>query len=290
MPFTRVRTGLVIASAAILVGAVAGCSRTPGAFDPNAPATTTTTAAAATQSAAVGGPAYSQSDVPVALSEYKVSVPSTISPGLKNLRISNFGTMQHELLVFRSDLDPSAYPFQASGDIKEEDPSITKVSDGDNLPPGGTQTRPIDLTQPGKYVFVCNLPGHFKLGMFTVVTVAAPTSAPTVTLSEYKVATGTTVAPGKYTYTITNTGSMQHELLVFFPTSPSIDPSALPTGPDGNITENIPGINKISDGDNIDPGKGQTREIDMTKPGTYVFVCNLPGHYKLGMSQVVTVK
>jgi uncharacterized cupredoxin-like copper-binding protein len=34
----------------------------------------------------------------------------------------------------------------------------------------GTQARTIDLT-PGKYLFVCNIPGHFKQGMYTVVTV-----------------------------------------------------------------------------------------------------------------------
>ncbi len=48
---------------------------------------------------------------------------------------------------------------------------ITLVSDGDNIDPGGTQTRTVDLTQPGSYLFVCNIPGHFKAGMFSAVTV-----------------------------------------------------------------------------------------------------------------------
>jgi len=242
-----------------------------------------------TRSGAPGNPtpsAFAQSDVPVVLREYRVEVPATtISPGLKTLRISNFGTMPHELLVFRSDLDPSAYPMQ-NGNINEEDPSIAKVSDGDNLAPGTVQTRPIDLSTPGKYLFVCNLPGHFKLGMYAVVMVSAPASAPTVGLAEFKVTTPTDVAAGKYEYTIFNNGTVQHELLVFHTT---MAPGQLPLAPDGNIAENAPGLNKISDGDNIDPSKGQTRTIDLSQPGTYVFVCNLPGHYRAGMFIQVTV-
>jgi uncharacterized cupredoxin-like copper-binding protein len=229
---------------------------------------------------------FAKSDLPVVLREYQVEVPATtISPGLKTLRISNFGTMPHELLVFRSDLDPSAYPM-LDGNINEEDPSITKVSDGDNLAPGTVQTRPTDLTTPGKYLFVCNLPGHFRMGMYAVVTVAPPASAPTVSLAEFKVTTPTDVPAGKFQYTILNNGTVQHELLVFHTT---IAAAQLPLGADGNILENAPGLNKISDGDNIDPGKGQTRTIDLSQPGTYVFVCNLPGHYKAGMFTRVTV-
>ena len=37
--------------------------------------------------------------------------------------------------------------------------------------PTCTQTRMIDLTQPGSYLFVCNLPGHVQAGMYSVVTV-----------------------------------------------------------------------------------------------------------------------
>ena len=91
--------------------------------------------------------------------------------GQVNFSVTNIGTIQHELLVFKSDLPPSAYPVDSDGNIIEDDPSITLVSDGDNLDPGTTQTRTVDLTQPGTYLFVCNIPGHFKSGMFSVVTV-----------------------------------------------------------------------------------------------------------------------
>jgi uncharacterized cupredoxin-like copper-binding protein len=107
----------------------------------------------------------------VTLSEFKVqTAATTVAAGKVTFQISNAGKVQHELLVFKSDLAPSAYPLK-DGNIDEEGPGITKVSDGDNLDPGGTQTRTADLSQPGTYLFVCNLPGHFKAGMYQVVTV-----------------------------------------------------------------------------------------------------------------------
>ena len=43
----------------------------------------------------------------------------------------------------------------------------TLFSDGENIDPSGSQARTVDLA-PGTYLFVCNIPGHFKNGMFTV--------------------------------------------------------------------------------------------------------------------------
>lgn len=97
--------------------------------------------------------------------------PTTLTPGQHAVTIANNGTMPHEMLVFKSDLDPSAFPVDAAGKIVEDGPGINLVSDGEDIDPGGTQNRTIDLTAPGKYLFVCNLPGHLKMGMFTQVTV-----------------------------------------------------------------------------------------------------------------------
>jgi len=107
----------------------------------------------------------------IGLSEWNVDIASAIPAGTATFTISNNGTIPHELLVFKSDLAPSAYPVDKSGDIVEDGPGISLLSDGDNIDPGGSQTRAVDLV-PGTYLFVCNIPGHFKAGMFTVVTVS----------------------------------------------------------------------------------------------------------------------
>jgi uncharacterized cupredoxin-like copper-binding protein len=111
-----------------------------------------------------------------------------------------------------------------------------------------------------------------------------------VNLADFKVSMpASQVTAGAKTLQVTNGGAMQHELLVFQPTS-GIDPSHLPLAADGNIDEEAAGVNLISDGENIDPGQSQTRQLDLSQPGTYVFLCNLAGHYKQGMWSIVTVK
>ncbi len=157
----------------VIVFGLAGCSgastSTPGwtysptSAQPTAPVATLAPAASSVSSPARGPEA-------VTLSEWKVDVASTLNAGTTTLNISNNGTIEHELLVFKSDLAPSAYPTDAAGDIKEDGAGITLVSDGDNIAVGGAQARTIDLA-PGTYLFVCNIPGHFKAGMFLVVTV-----------------------------------------------------------------------------------------------------------------------
>jgi len=106
----------------------------------------------------------------IVLSEWKVAVATTLKAGKVTFTIRNIGTVPHELLVFKSDLDPASYPKDSAGNIVEDGPGINLLSDGDNIDPGGSQTRTVDL-KPGKYLFVCNIPGHFMSGMFTVVTV-----------------------------------------------------------------------------------------------------------------------
>src|SRR3981081_1657405 len=146
-----------VALASVVLGGVlslAGCGSTTTATSPDST------------------PKDHQTGAPnVSLTEWKLGVPATFSAGSKSFNITNTGSVQHELLVFKADLSASQYPVDADGKILEEDPTITKISDGDNLDPGKSQSRAIDLTKPGKYLFVCNLPTHFKQGMYLEVTV-----------------------------------------------------------------------------------------------------------------------
>jgi len=114
-------------------------------------------------------PSPTAPDTTINLAEWTVTAATTFKAGSVTFTIKNDGTIQHELLVFKSKLAPTAYP-TASGDIVEDGPGIDLLSDGDNIDVGGTQQRTVELT-PGTYLFVCNIPGHFKNGMFTVVTV-----------------------------------------------------------------------------------------------------------------------
>jgi uncharacterized cupredoxin-like copper-binding protein len=157
----RLRRAVTAAGGVILVAAAlsaCGGSTAPPAVAAATPAATTAAPAAVTAQK-------------ITLAEWKVDVPATQRAGQVTFDVTNAGAAQHEVLVFRSDLTPAQYPRQTTGAINEEGAGITKVSDGDNLDAGKSQTRTVDLSQPGTYLFVCNLPGHFAQGMFTVVTV-----------------------------------------------------------------------------------------------------------------------
>ena len=116
--------------------------------------------------------AASPQTVNASLSEWNVGLSRTTLPaGTYTFKISNAGTMEHELIAFRTGSPSAVLPTDVKSDVEEESPAIVKATDGDDLAAGGTQTRTIDLTKPGTYVFLCNLPGHYKLGMHTTVTV-----------------------------------------------------------------------------------------------------------------------
>ena len=245
--------------------------------------------AAPSSGASVGPIGVPPQGTAIYLSEWSVGLPTSMLAGQVNFSITNIGTIQHELLVFKSDLPPSAVPVDKNGNIVEDGPGITLVSRGDKIDPGKTQARTVDLTQPGSYLFVCNIPGHFKTGMFRVVTVTSPSAEQAyipAALSEWHVAVPGTIKAGTVNLEAANFGTIQHELLVF---KSDLPPSAFPVDKNGDIIEDGPGITLVSDGDNIDPGKTQARTVDLTQPGTYLFVCNIPGHFKAGMFSPVTV-
>jgi Copper binding proteins, plastocyanin/azurin family len=169
----RLRVALTTVAIAALAAACGSSSSTVASPPSSSQAPSNPPSAAPTAAPSISAlPSASASSGPaVSLTEWKVAVSGTIKSGKTDLKISDVGAAPHELLVFKSDLDPSAYPTDKAGDIVEDGPGIKLLSDGDNIDPGAAQTRTVDLA-PGKYLFVCNIPGHFKQGMFTVVTVA----------------------------------------------------------------------------------------------------------------------
>jgi hypothetical protein len=117
----------------------------------------------ASQSGATGAPLPSvtatESDFTIHL-----SVPH-VAAGPYAIVAKNLGPAPHELVVFRTGLAVNKLPLGADGNINEESPQLVKVADsGTDVAPGQSRTLYTVLI-PGKYVFVCNLPGHYRLGM-----------------------------------------------------------------------------------------------------------------------------
>jgi len=99
---------------------------------------------------------------------------ATAKAGPATIEAPNEGKMEHELVLFKSEMDPAKLPTDANGEVDEEklDESSEAEEIGEiaDVEPGDTKSEEFDLT-PGKYVMFCNLPGHYAQGMYGTLTV-----------------------------------------------------------------------------------------------------------------------
>ena len=123
---------------------------------------------------ACAGPAAeapSGSQVVAELADYKitVNVPS-VKAGSVKIGVRNLGTMEHSFQVIRTDLAPDKLPVDGASAKAKEDGKVGEIA---SIPAGKSAAVTIDLA-PGKYVFMCNVAGHYQLGMHTGFTVDPP--------------------------------------------------------------------------------------------------------------------
>jgi uncharacterized cupredoxin-like copper-binding protein len=107
-------------------------------------------------------------EVHVDLGEWKVS-PAVVSggAGVTNFVFDaeNHGGMPHELSIIKTDQDPASLPVaKARVDVANAGELVGQVG-SDQLTPDATVSLPLQL-KPGTYVFICNIPGHYKQGMY----------------------------------------------------------------------------------------------------------------------------
>jgi len=122
--------------------------------------------AAACANPAEGAPAGSQ--VVAELSDYKivVNVPS-VKAGKIKIGVRNLAAMEHSFEVLKTDLAPDKLPTDLASAKAKEDGKVGEIA---SIPAGKSASVTLDLT-PGKYVFICNVAGHYQLGMHTAFTV-----------------------------------------------------------------------------------------------------------------------
>jgi plastocyanin len=104
-----------------------------------------------------------------------------------------------------------------------------------------------------------------------------------VTSTEYAFAPkAITAKAGKVEITLDNKGAIPHELVML---KTPADPGSLKVGADQRVSEKA----SVGEVPKISAGKARSATLDL-KPGTYVYVCNIPTHYGDGMRGVLTVK
>jgi uncharacterized cupredoxin-like copper-binding protein len=117
----------------------------------------------------------------------------------------------------------------------------------------------------------------------TTTAATAATKPITVSLTEWKVTpSATTAAGGPVTFDVHNGGAQPHEMVVLKTPKP-----AARLGRAG--TARLPETGHVGEVGELKAGADGTTTIDL-KPGHYVLICNLPGHWTAGMRSDLTVR
>jgi uncharacterized cupredoxin-like copper-binding protein len=111
--------------------------------------------------------------VAVTVGDFKIAVVEPRLPaGKATFKVVGAGPSTHELVLFRSDLAPVKLPTVPDGTkVNEDGEGVQHIDEVEDVKAGTVKQLTVDL-EPGRYVLVCNLPGHYKLGMRTGLVVA----------------------------------------------------------------------------------------------------------------------
>ncbi len=139
-------------------GGTATSTATPtaaGTSTPTATSTATPTPAAATT-------------VDVGLKEWEVNpTQDTVDAGTLTFSVSNDGALPHNFRVIKTDIASDALP---TANALVDEGQVDVVASIADYAGGETEEVSVDL-EPGSYVLICNVAGHYGLGMragFTV--------------------------------------------------------------------------------------------------------------------------
>jgi uncharacterized cupredoxin-like copper-binding protein len=151
---------LALTTALLLPVFVAGCGG-----DDNESTEPAATPAAATETA-TAAPAAAGNTLTVTMTEFAFDPKdATATAGKVTITAPNDGKVVHELVLLKTNADPAKLPMD--GDEVDESKNVGEIPD---VNPGSSKDVTLDL-KPGKYAMVCNLPGHYKSGMYGSLTV-----------------------------------------------------------------------------------------------------------------------
>ena len=115
--------------------------------------------------AACAAPASDTGEIPglyLDLSDFKIITDHpTVAAGHLVFGIRNHAAMAHEVKVIKTEIDADKLPIDGASAKASE---AGKVGEILNIGAGASSKLALDLT-PGKYVLICNIAGHYQLGM-----------------------------------------------------------------------------------------------------------------------------
>ena len=118
-----------------------------------------------------GGGGTKTAQVTASEKEYAISLAQdTVKAGTQQFHVTNAGTTTHEFVIFKTDLDPGKLPTTPDTKVDKEGPGVQHIDEIGDIPTGSSKTLTVHL-QPGHYVVICNLVGHYAQGMHVPLTV-----------------------------------------------------------------------------------------------------------------------
>ena len=151
------RLVVVLAAALLVVGCGAKAS-------PSAPPATSAPVATSAASAAAGA-------LTADITEFKMQLGAASAPaGSVTFNVTNKGTIDHEFVVFKTDLAADKLPLTADGSkVDEAATGLTKVDEIAEFGPGTTKSLTVNLPA-GHYVLICNVTTHYTKGIRAEIT------------------------------------------------------------------------------------------------------------------------
>jgi uncharacterized cupredoxin-like copper-binding protein len=165
------------------------------------------------------------------------------------------------------------------------------IGEVENVVPGLKRNFSINL-EPGSYTLLC--PGGSKnaKGMLTVTGTAtkATPSGPVTTVDvaeqDFSIAPATTSGPsGSYAFNIKNSGPTTHEFVII---KTELSADSLPIE-GSEVNEDDSRLQHIDEVEDLATGAATSFSVDLAA-GHYAFICNISGHYQLGMHADFTVQ
>jgi uncharacterized cupredoxin-like copper-binding protein len=115
-------------------------------------------------------PATAGSIVDVTIKDFAIRAPRTVSTtGAVTFQVYNQGPATHEFVVVHTDLPADELPIGSDGLSVDED-ALEGAGEVSQVDTWTTQDLTLSLS-PGRYVFFCNLEGHYLGGMHAAIQV-----------------------------------------------------------------------------------------------------------------------
>lgn len=127
---------------------------------------TTTAPASASAPASAPKAAALPSSSTEKLTEMKIAGTSPLAAGPVTFNVKNAGAVNHEFVVLKTNTPAGKLPTDKAGKASEKG----NIGETGDMKPGAAKTLKLNLAA-GHYALVCNLPGHYKAGMYADLTV-----------------------------------------------------------------------------------------------------------------------